>query len=351
MRKHHGSGPDALHTPITLGSLSLRNRIIAAPDASSDVDRGGSPLPRVGPIYAQAAAAAGLVLAAPAWIAPDGAGALRSSGIARESHVAAWSTVTTAVHAAGGLVALPLWHAGRLSHPRVQPHGGWPIAPSAIAAPGEIVTPEGPRPYPVPRSLDASELPALVASYATAAEWARRAGFDAVEIVAAQGGLLEQFLRPESNQRSDAHGGSATNRARLLVEIVDAVSERIGAGRVAVRLGAGEAEVATWLSGRGLGWLHLVPPAGADDLAEHTGHLRSRVDTPVMLGSGVAREPARYAIASGAADAVVVAPDHDDAALTVVPDIASALLGHPDIWAANGAAPRDAQPDGGTAHA
>lgn len=269
-------------------------RRILALTGQGTADDGGTLRPRILPEYARAAVA-GLVLAEPAWISPQGAGGLRAPGIARESHITAWSAVADAVHGAGGRVALPLWHAGRLSHPRVQPHGGWPVAPSALAAPGEIVTPEGARPYPTPRALDATELPALVAAYAAAAVVARRAGFDAVEVHAADGGLIEQFLDAATNLRDDAHGGGPDGRARLLIEIVDAVADAIGAARTGVRI-SDDAVLAGRLAGRGVGWLHLV---GA--VAPH----RRVFDRAVILGHPIEAEAAARAIAMGAADALV----------------------------------------------
>lgn len=270
-----------------------KQRILALAGQGS-ADDGGTLQPRVLPDYARAAST-DLVLAEPAWISPQGTGALRAPGIARESHIAAWSAVADAVHAAGGRIALPLWHAGRLSHPRVQPHGGWPVAPSALAAPGEIVTPEGARPYPTPRELDATELTALAASYAAAAVAARRAGLDAVEILATEGGLIAQFLEAATNRRGDGYGSGPDGRARLLIEIVESVAQAVGADRTGVRIPT-DAVLARRLAGRGLAWLHLAgaiaPPCRV-------------FNGSIILGHSIGTEAAARAMAKGAADAAV----------------------------------------------
>ncbi len=296
---------DRIHllSPLVLGALPLPNRIIAAFPVAGGADDGGTPQPRILPDYARAAAGASLVIAEPAWVAPQGMGAVRSPGIARDAHVAAWSAVTDAVHGAGGRIALPLWHAGRRAHPRVQPHRGWPVGPSAVAAPGEAETPDGLRPHPEPRALEASELPSLVEAFAMAADRAGRAGFDAVEIHAAGDGLIEQFLRSDSNRRADAYGVSQAGGARLLLEVVAAVAARIGADRVGVRLAASDTPVAALLAGRGLAWLHADVGEGA-----RVPVLRSAFDGPIILGGDWSTAAASGAIADGAADAVALAP-------------------------------------------
>ncbi len=147
-----------------------------------------------------------------------------------------WRMVTQAVHAAGGKILLQLWHAGRVSQASVQPDGGPPVAPSPIAPPGGISTAAGVVPFVPPRALDASEIPAIVAQFASAARNAQAAGFDGVELHAANGYLIDQFLRDGSNRRGDSYGGAVANRARLLVDVVDAVVAAIGKDRVGVRL-------------------------------------------------------------------------------------------------------------------
>ena len=297
--------PEPIHllSPLRMAGLTLRNRIVAASVSVGGADDGGAAEPRSLPHYARAAGASGLVIAEPAWVTPQGSGTLRSPGMARDAHVAAWTAVTDAAHGAGGRIALPLWHAGRRAHPRVQPHGGWPVGPSAIAAPGDAATADGPRSHPVPRALETAEIPTIVEAFATAADRALRAGFDAVEIHAADDGLIEQFLRPDSNHRQDAYGGDEAGRSRLLVEIVDELAVRIGAGRLGLRLDVEQIGAAMLFAGRGLAWLHVVP--AADDVPTA---LRHAFDGPIILGGAWPTETASVIMTSGVADAVVLDP-------------------------------------------
>jgi N-ethylmaleimide reductase len=150
--------------------------------------------------------------------------------------VGGWADVTAAVHAEGGKIFCQLWHVGRISHPDLQPGGQPPVAPSAIAPAGETFTHEGMKPFVIPRALETDELPGIVNAYRVAAKNAVSAGFDGVEVHAANGYLLDEFLRDGSNTRSDAYGGGVDNRARLLLEVAEAVCGVWGASRVGVRL-------------------------------------------------------------------------------------------------------------------
>jgi N-ethylmaleimide reductase len=185
--------------------------------------------------YAQRASA-GMIVTEAAPIAPGARTVPRAPGIYSMRQIDGWRMVTQAVHAAGGKILLQLWHAGRVSQASVQPDGGPPVAPSPIAPPGGINTAAGLVPFVPPRALDASEIPAIVAQFASAARNAQAAGFDGVELHAANGYLIDQFLRDGSNRRRDGYGGAVANRARFLVDVVDAVVAAIGKDRVGVRL-------------------------------------------------------------------------------------------------------------------
>lgn len=217
-----------------LGTLELSNRMIMAP-----MTRG-----RAGPDetasaltveYYRQRATAGLIITEGSQVSAQGRGYMRTPGIHTAAQTAAWKQVTEAVHAEGGRIFLQLWHVGRLSHPLFL-NGAQPVAPSAIKADGETYTPQGPMPYPMPRALTIEEIPAIVADFRQAAENARVAGFDGVEIHGANGYLIDQFLRDGTNTRTDAYGGSVENRVRFLKEVVESVIEVFGASRVGVRL-------------------------------------------------------------------------------------------------------------------
>ncbi|HWO08436.1 MAG TPA: alkene reductase, partial [Polyangiaceae bacterium] len=181
-------------------------------------------------------ATAGLIVSEATHVAFDSVSRPGTAAIHTEGQVEAWRRVTDAVHAAGGRIFQQLFHLGRKADPERLPYVGLPKAPSAIAAMGEFSTPSGPRPFPVPRALATDEVAGIVAEFRAAAANARRAGFDGVEIHGANGFLIDQFLRDAANQRDDAYGGPVQNRARFLLEVVDAVASVFGAERVGVRL-------------------------------------------------------------------------------------------------------------------
>jgi N-ethylmaleimide reductase len=184
--------------------------------------------------YAQRAAA-GLIINEATAISQQGTGCPNSPGIYTDEQVKGWQSVTEAVHQAGGRIFLQLWHMGRISHPSFQPNGGLPVAPSAIAPrTGQVLTNSGMQPYVVPRALRKEELPGIVAQYAAGADRAKTAGFDGVEIHNANGYLLDQFLRDGTNLRTDEYGGPVRNRARLTLEVVDAVTKVWGGDRVSL---------------------------------------------------------------------------------------------------------------------
>lgn len=218
-----------------LGSIALKNRIVMAPLTRNRAGDGGVPHDLNATYYAQRASA-GLIVTEATPISKMGHGYPALPGIYNDAQIAGWKLVTDAVHAKGGKIVLQLWHVGRISHPSLLPNNAVPVAPSAIKPAGQAFTNEGMQDYVQPRALDAAELPAIVQDYVHATKCAIAAGFDGVEIHAANGYLLDQFLRDGSNQRSDNYGGSLENRARLLMEVTRAVVGVIGADKTGVRL-------------------------------------------------------------------------------------------------------------------
>lgn len=219
--------------PFSSGRLSLNNRVVMAPMTRNRTPEGLA-TPLMAEYYAQRASA-GLIITEGAQISPQGVGYPATPGIHSQAQAANWRQVTDAVHARGGRIFIQLWHCGRVSHPDF--HGGeLPVAPSAIAPQGQAFTWEGMKDFVTPRALDISELAGIVNDYRQAAALAMEAGFDGVEIHAANGYLLDQFLRDGSNQRHDAYGQTIEGRCRLLLEVTEAVCQQIGCQRVGVRL-------------------------------------------------------------------------------------------------------------------
>ena len=225
----------SLLTPIKLGPYELRNRLVMAPMTRNRANREAVVQPITAEYYAQRATA-GLIITEATQVAPEGQGYPFTPGIFNDAQVNAWKTVTAAVHKKGGRIFLQLWHVGRISHSSFQPNGALPVAPSAIKPVGELYTYEGLKPYETPRALSTAEIPGVVAHYRQGAEHALRAGFDGVEIHGANGYLLDQFLRDGSNQRTDQYGGTVENRARLMLEVTQAVVSVWGSNRVGIRL-------------------------------------------------------------------------------------------------------------------
>ena len=261
--------PERLLSPAELGPLLLQNHMVMAPLTRSRAGAGDVPTALMAEYYAQRAEA-GLIITEASQISPQGKGYPRTPGNFSAEQIAGWKLVTEAVHARGGRIFLQIWHVGRLSHSSIQPGGGLPVAPSAIAAEGTIITETGLKDLETPREITIDEIPGIVADFRRAAEHAMQAGFDGVEIHAANGYLIDQFLRDGSNKRTDAYGGSPENRARFLKEVVEAVTAAIGASRVGVRLSPvfdgfsmsdsnpteTFSHVADMLSGYGLAYLH-----------------------------------------------------------------------------------------------
>ncbi|WP_043693722.1 alkene reductase [Luteibacter sp. 9133] len=226
---------NVLFQPFRAGDIELANRIVMAPLTR---DRSGPDrVPRALAVeyYAQRSTA-GLIVSEATQISPQGQGYLDTPGIYNSAQVRGWKRVTDAVHARGGKIVLQLWHVGRISHTSLQPGGKAPVAPSAIRADGKTFTAHGMEQVSAPRALTAGEIPLIVNDYRRATELALDAGFDGVEVHAANGYLIDQFLRDKTNRRDDAWGGSIPNRLRFLRAVLDAVIGVAGSGRTGIRI-------------------------------------------------------------------------------------------------------------------
>lgn len=308
----------SLFASTRIGSLELPNRIVMAPlGRARSEEPTREPLPRVVTYYTQRASA-GLIVSEATHVSPDSVSRPGGSGIHSAGQVEAWKKVTQSVHAAGGRIFQQVFHLGRKAHQERLPGQALPVAPSAIAARGEVPTSRGPQPFPVPRALEAHEIPAYVDAFRQAAANARDAGFDGIELHAANGFLIDQFLRDGANRRSDEWGGSIENRARFLLAIVDAAAAEIGAARVGVRVsphatadGSGDSDpaalygyVAGQLQARGVAYLHLIEPDSVPEAQRLAPGLRRRYTGPFILCGGFTRESAQRALDEGRADLI-----------------------------------------------
>ncbi len=261
-----------LFEPVRLGSLRLSNRIVMAPLTRSRADADGVPQPLMAEYYAQRASA-GLIIAEGTNISPQARGYAFTPGLYSPAQIDAWRAVTQAVHARGGKIFPQLWHVGRISHPSLQPGGSVPVAPSAIRPLATAFTGSGFEPCVTPRALGIAEIAQIVEHYRLAARNALEAGFDGVEIHAANGYLIDQFLRDSTNHRTDLYGGTLENRARFLLQVAAAAASECGADRVGVRLsplspvngadldsdpGATYGYVVRQLSQLGLAYIHII---------------------------------------------------------------------------------------------
>jgi N-ethylmaleimide reductase len=333
-----------LFQPTRVGAIPVANRIVMAPLTRNRAAVGNVPSPLAATYYAQRASA-GLLIAEATQICPEGQGYIATPGIHTPAQIAGWKVVTQAVHAAGGRIVLQLWHVGRISHTSLQPGGVAPVAPSAIAARAKTFTAEGFVDVSTPRALRLDEIPALIESYRIAALNAIAAGFDGVEVHAANGYLIDQFLRDGSNHREDAYGGSIENRTRLLAEVTAAVVTAVGADRVGVRLSpvspfndAADSQPQA-LFGRAverldalrIAYVHVIEgeTGGRRDLPFDFAALRRSFRGSWIVNNGYDRRTAAAAIAAGDADLVafgrlfIANPDlvrrlRDDAPLNVL---------------------------------
>jgi N-ethylmaleimide reductase len=305
--------------PIRVGDLTLANRIIMAALTRARAGTTHVPNELMQEYYAQRASA-GLVITEATMVAADGCAFTGEGGLFDAACVAGWRKVTDAVHARGGHIVVQLWHPGRAAHSELN-GGAQPISSTDRAIrDGKIHTPSGPHPYEIPRRLAASELPGIVRTFAAATVRAQEAGFDGVQIHGAHGYLLDQFLRDGVNDRTDEYGGPIENRAKLLLQVVDAACGIIGAGRVSVRIsplvGFNDIVdsnppslvryVARELNRRGLSFFemrhadhNLAPEKELADIA------RQEFRGPLFVNGGYTLEAAQTAISTGAADAVV----------------------------------------------
>ncbi|NJM68869.1 MAG: alkene reductase [Scytonema sp. RU_4_4] len=310
-----------LLSPYKLGHLELPNRIVMAPLTRNRAGEGNVPH-QLNAIYYAQRASAGLIITEATQVSPQGQGYPYTPGIHSSEQVEGWKLVTDAVHAQGGRIFLQLWHVGRISHPDFQPNGELPLAPSAIAPKGEAPTYEGMKPYVTPRALETSEIPEIIEQYRKGAENALAAGFDGVEIHSANGYLLDQFLRDGTNQRTDKYGGSVENRARLLLEVTEAVVGVWGAKRVGVRLSPSGTfndmqdsnplvtfgYAAQALNQFDLAYLHIFEAIEAD--IQHgatvvpTSHIRERYHGTLMVNGEYTPEKGNAVLAKGEAELV-----------------------------------------------
>jgi len=310
----------ALFQPIEIARVRLKNRIMMSPMTRSRTP-GGIPNDLNIAYYTQRASA-GLIFGESTAISPTGIGFPNNPNIFNDDHVAGWRRVTDAVHALGGHMFLQLWHCGRNSQPHLQPGNALPFAPSATPPSNEIKVRPGRLPPVTPRAIEVEEIPALIADYRAAASRAMDAGFDAIELHAGNGYLLDQFLRNSTNHRTDAYGGSPENRSRLLLEVADAVAEIWGPDRVGVRIsptnraGYGMFDsdpqslfecAVDGLQAIGLGFIDVVEGETTDHL-ERTpfdyAALRSRFKGVYIANNGYTFERGNAAISDGHADMI-----------------------------------------------
>lgn len=307
-----------IFTPIQLGSLTLPNRIIMAPLTRMRAGVGNAPTQMNATYYTQRAGA-GLIITEATQVSPQGRGYARSPGIHSPEQIAGWQVITDAVHAAGGRIFLQLWHAGRTSHPAIQENGVLPVAPSAIPAEGHAYTPNGRPSMVAPRALETAEIPGIVEQFRQGAENALRAGFDGVEIHGANGYLIDEFLEDGSNKRSDRYGGSVENRARFLLEVVEAVTSVWGSNRVGVRLSPSGTNYSMSDSNRSATFSYVVDALNAFEIAyfhlmepnqwgTQTGldaaFFRSIFKGVLMVNGDYNRQKADAILTSGTADLV-----------------------------------------------
>ncbi|WP_020168007.1 MULTISPECIES: alkene reductase [Methylotenera] len=307
-----------LFSPAKLGSIALKNRMVMAPLTRSRAPKGTGVPQALNVAYYEQRATAGLIVTEATPISAMGHGYILLPGIYTDAQVAGWKKVTEAVHAKGGKIVLQLWHVGRISHPSLL-NGALPVAPSAIKPAGQAYTYEGLVDFVEPRALEASELPAIVQEYVHATKCALAAGFDGVEIHAANGYLLDQFLRDGSNKRTDNYGGSFENRTRLLLEVTKAVIAVAGADKTGLRLSPVNPfndmqdsnpqalfnYVADALNQFNLAYLHVVEGGmGGDTENFDFAELRKQFKGSYMANFGYDKARGNAAIASGHADVI-----------------------------------------------
>jgi N-ethylmaleimide reductase len=318
---------EVLFEPLQLGVIKLRNRIVMAPMTRMRAGAGHAPTPLNADYYAQRASA-GMIVTEGTAVSPQAQGFPNAPGIYTNGQIAGWRAIADAVHARGGAIVMQIAHNGRNSHSSLLPGGALPVAPSAVRPNIPAFTSEfQPVPAEVPRALDEAELPGIVGEFRQAASNAMTAGFDGLEIQAANGHLIEQFLENGVNQRTDAYGGTKENRARLLFEIVAAVTAEIGADRLGVRLspfgryaGINDSDplelftyVVRELSAREIAYLHLIEARGSEigltdqlnnGALNNAALFRHAFSGPLITAATYTPESAAGALRMGHADAV-----------------------------------------------
>jgi len=310
-----------LFQPLKVGDIEVANRVAMAPlTRNRAISPNTVPSP-LAPLYYSQRAAAGLIISEASQISRQGQGYAWTPGCFTDEQVAAWRSVTNAVHAAGGKMVLQMWHVGRVSHTSLQPGGGAPVAPSAIAAKTKTFIASGFADTSTPRALDLGEIAGIVEDYAHAARCSVLAGFDGVEIHAANGYLIDQFLRDGSNKRTDAYGGGIENRIRFALEVTDSILSVLPAGRVGIRISPASpgndmsdsnpqavyGALIDELAKRKLAYLHVIEGAtqGArDTLGFKYDLLRRAFGGAYIANNGYLREDAIQAVASGHADMI-----------------------------------------------
>jgi N-ethylmaleimide reductase len=321
--------PDlTLFAPLRLGALDLPNRVVMAPMTRCRASNPGKvPTPLMAEYYRQRAGA-GLIVTEATQVSPAGVGYPDTPGVHTAEQVEGWRQVTDAVHGAGGRIFLQLWHVGRISHPLYQPEGALPVSASDVKPRGQSYTPQGLLDFVTPRPLETDEVPGVVGEFARGAANARAAGFDGVELHGANGYLIDQFLRDGTNRRTDRYGGGVENRARLLLEVTQALRDVWGPGRVGVRLSPSGTfndmfdsspfrtfgHAAAALDKLDLAYLHLVAPDEADRRHAPAGwqevpvsYFRPLFRGPIVAAGGYTLATAQASLASGEADAVAFA--------------------------------------------
>ncbi len=315
-----------LFIPVQVGRYTLANRMVMAPMTRSRADDAGVPSELAVTYYAQRATA-GLIISEGVFPTAMGKGYVNTPGIETEAQVAAWKPVTDAVHARGGRIFMQLMHCGRISHPSMLPGGALPVAPSAIQPKGQVWTATGQQDLVTPHELSLSEIAQVIEDYRLATRRALTAGFDGVELHTASGYLPEQFLSSGSNQRQDAYGGSAANRARFVLEVLAAMVAVAGGDRVGIKISpemgfndisdANPEETYTYLVDQlqrfNLAYLH-VALFGAK--LDYHALLKPRFNGAYLVGGGLDQATAQAALAAGRADATV---------------FGSAFLANPDL--------------------
>jgi N-ethylmaleimide reductase len=314
------SQPSKLLEPFELGPIALPNRLVMAPLTRNRAVEGLVPGPLAAEYYAQRASA-GLLITEASQVSQQGQGYQDTPGIYSKEQVAGWRKITDRVHARGGRIFIQLWHVGRISHTSLQPGGGKPVGPSAIRAKGKTFVGGVFTDISEPRALELSEIPGIIDSFRRGAANALAAGFDGVELHGANGYLLDQFAKDGANKRTDAYGGSIEKRARLMIEVAEAVAAEVGAQRTGIRISpvtpANDISdsnpqplfdhIVDRLNALKLVYIHLVEGAtgGARDIAPFDyASLRKRFDGAYIANNGYDFELAEKVLAANQADLI-----------------------------------------------